>query len=199
MENLESSIIDQAKQRKRKNDNEVATKAQQQVDADIADIFKDDLEQQDIKNNGINSMIVVASNADTEKQEAKKTKYDLTTSSEYDTKDTIDDKFDQTSKSLIVVTSKVDDIAEEAKKRKINSFRNKKSSQSLLMDDITEEVSKTKNHVVPMEDDKSVKLSHHNSPIANSKSQTSQMSQLKSKESPMASPYNGTKTKLEGQ
>ena len=154
-------------------------------------------------------MIVVASNADTEKQEAKKTtKYDLTTSSEYDTKDTIDDKFDQTSKSLIAVTSKVDDIAEEAKKRKINSFRNQKSSQSLLMDDITEEVSKTKkvdeikdnkNHVVPMEDDKSVKLSHHNSPIANSKSQTSQMSQLKSKESPMASPYNGTKTKLEGQ
>ena len=46
-------------------------------------------------------MIVVTSNADTEKQEPKKTKYDLNTSSEYDTKDTIDDKFDQTSKSLI--------------------------------------------------------------------------------------------------
>ena len=111
LDKLESSLVDQARQRKRTNGG--TAKAQSDLDDDIADIFsKDELDQ------GPKSGSIFNDSKDELMLEAKKLKYqeendDLLEQS------IIRDDLDLSTKSLMVVSAKDDDITEEAKNRKV--------------------------------------------------------------------------------
>ena len=110
MDKLESSLVDQARQRKRTNGG--TAKAQSDLDNDIADIFsKDELDQNPKAGSIFND------SKDELMLEAKKLKYQEEDNDDLE-QSIIRDDLDLSTKSLMVVSAK-DDIAEEAKKRKV--------------------------------------------------------------------------------
>ena len=111
MDKLESSLVDQARQRKRTNGG--TAKAQSDLDNDIADIFsKDELDQNPKAGSIFND------SKDELMLEAKKLKYQEDNDDDLLEQSIIRDDLDLSTKSLMVVSAK-DDIAEEAKKRKV--------------------------------------------------------------------------------
>ena len=110
LDKLESSLVDQARQRKRTNGG--TAKAQSDLDNDIADIFsKDELDQNSKAGSIFND------SKDELMLEAKKLKYQEEDNDDLE-QSIIRDDLDLSTKSLMVVSAK-DDIAEEAKKRKV--------------------------------------------------------------------------------
>ena len=111
LDKLESSLVDQARQRKRTNGG--TAKAQSDLDNDIADIFsKDELDQNPKAGSIFND------SKDELMLEAKKLKYQEDNDDDLLEQSIIRDDLDLSTKSLMVVSAK-DDIAEEAKKRKV--------------------------------------------------------------------------------
>ena len=111
LDKLESSLVDQARQRKRANGG--TAKAQSDLDNDIADIFsKDELDQNPKAGSIFND------SKDELMLEAKKLKYQEDNDDDLLEQSIIRDDLDLSTKSLMVVSAK-DDIAEEAKKRKV--------------------------------------------------------------------------------
>ena len=111
LDKLESSLVDQARQRKRANGG--TAKAQSDLDNDIADIFsKDELDQNPKAGSIFND------SKDELMLEAKKLKYQEEIDDDLLEQSIIRDDLDLSTKSLMVVSAK-DDIAEEAKKRKV--------------------------------------------------------------------------------